>query len=198
MANPNPFDFDVSVAADKKRRQRGKRRSTGAVETSTRICEHKGCRSEGKFKAPKSPDILDDFFWFCHKHVGEYNSKWDYYKAQSNEEIEQNQNARRSKSNEQVAWSRLGIEDPVEILGSKGTLRSPDGAVSRRRLTKNEQRALDILDAGGDWTKDQIRQQYKVLVKHLHPDMNEGDRTDEHRLKQVVWAWGQIKSNRKF
>ncbi|MGR3718793.1 MAG: molecular chaperone DnaJ, partial [Paracoccus sp. (in: a-proteobacteria)] len=43
-----------------------------------------------------------------------------------------------------------------------------------------------------------IRRQYKSLVKDLHPDMNGGDRSDEDRLAEVVWAWDQVKDSRYF
>ena len=36
------------------------------------------------------------------------------------------------------------------------------------------------------------------MVKDLHPDMNNGNRADEDRLKEVVWAWEQIKRSRKI
>ena len=54
MTRRSPFDFDISVAADKKRRARG-RGISGAVETSDRVCERPGCGKPGKFRAPKSP-----------------------------------------------------------------------------------------------------------------------------------------------
>ena len=47
-------------------------------------------------------------------------------------------------------------------------------------------------------TKSEIRKQYKKLVKDLHPDMNGGERADEDRLQEVVWAWDQIKDSRSF
>jgi hypothetical protein len=50
----------------------------------------------------------------------------------------------------------------------------------------------------GNWTKAEIRKSYKALIKVLHPDMNGGDRSDEERLQEVVWAWDQIKISRNF
>jgi DnaJ-class molecular chaperone len=35
-------------------------------------------------------------------------------------------------------------------------------------------------------------------VKDLHPDMNGGNRADEDRLQEVVWAWDQLKDSRNF
>ena len=69
---------------------------------------------------------------------------------------------------------------------------------SSRKLPPTERKALEIMDARDTWTKTEIRKQYKSLVKDLHPDMNGGDRSDEDRLQQVVWAWDQIKDSRYF
>jgi DnaJ-class molecular chaperone len=43
-----------------------------------------------------------------------------------------------------------------------------------------------------------VRKSYKALIKVLHPDMNGGDRSDEDRLQEVVWAWDQLKDSRNF
>ena len=67
-----------------------------------------------------------------------------------------------------------------------------------RRLPPTERRALEILDAKDTWSKVEIRKQYRSLIKVLHPDMNGGDRSDEDRLQEVVWAWEQIRESRSF
>ena len=46
--------------------------------------------------------------------------------------------------------------------------------------------------------KSEIRKLYKVLIKDLHPDMNDGKRDDEERMTEVVWAWEQISKSRRF
>jgi curved DNA-binding protein CbpA len=65
-------------------------------------------------------------------------------------------------------------------------------------LPATERRAVEILEAKDNWTKTEIRKQYKVLIKVLHPDMNGGDRSQEDQLNEVVWAWDQVKSSRSF
>ena len=75
MVRRTPFEFDISVSADKKRRSRGRRGMSGAFDTSSRICEHDGCGEPGKYRAPKHPDNLEEFYWFCLTHVREYNLK---------------------------------------------------------------------------------------------------------------------------
>jgi len=60
---------------------------SGASETSTRVCDHDGCSEAGKYRAPKSPDVMDDYFWFCQTHVREYNLKWNFFDTTSEAEL---------------------------------------------------------------------------------------------------------------
>lgn len=215
MAERSPFDFDISVSADKKRRAKGRRGMSGAFETSSRKCEHPGCGEPGKYRAPKNPDNLEEFYWFCLAHIREYNSKWNFFENHTEEELEKQfaadkvwerntspfgkKSEEARKSAEERAWARLGIEDPHEVLGDNAT-RNPGKAnpAGARRLPAAERKAIDILEARDDWTKTELRKQYKRLIKELHPDLNGGDRSDEDRLQQVVWAWDQIKVSRSF
>ena len=210
MRKSDPFGFDISVSADKKKRTRGKRGMSGAFETSKRVCEHPGCQESGQYRAPRSPDHLDEYLWFCKDHVREYNLKWNFFNGTTEEEM----NAQIDKdrvweretkpcgrtTEEQRAWARLGVDDPHQVLGDNAT-RNPgktDPGAATRRLPPKERKALEILDARDHWTKAEIRKQYKSLVKDLHPDMNGGNRADEDRLQEVVWAWDQIKDSRSF
>ena len=206
MSKPDPFGFDMSVSSDKKKRTRGRRGMSGAFETSTRLCEHEGCQEAGKYRAPRSPDVLDDYLWFCKDHVREYNLKWNFFGGTSEEEIKEQMDKdrvweRETKpfgKDEQKAWARLGIDDPHQVLGGNAT-RNPGKSVSgTRRLPPTERRAIEILDAKDHWTKAEIRKAYKALIKVLHPDMNGGDRSQEEQLQEVVWAWDQIKESRSF
>lgn len=206
----SPFDFDISVSADKKKRARGRRGTSGAVETSQRECEHAGCQKAGQYRAPRSRDKSDEFLWFCLDHVREYNLKWNFFENHSEEELEDQIKRDRlwdrptkpfktdDSGLEQRAWARLGIEDPLEVLGEKGTQSSARRASTGRKLSATERRAVQILDVRDSWTKAEIRKAYKSLVKDLHPDMNGGARADEERLQEVVWAWEQIKVSRSF
>jgi hypothetical protein len=217
MRRQNPFEFDMSVSADKRRRQRS-RGMSGAVETSVRACDKPGCAQAGKFRAPKSPDHLDDYWWFCLDHVREYNQRWNFFEGCSDEELERQFAADRVWERptrplrdavegrghwphvEGRAWARFGLDDPMELLGDKATLNPgrerERSARIERRLPPTERRALEILDAREMTTKAEIRKQYKALVKDLHPDMNGGRRDDEARLAEVVWAWEQIRTSR--
>ncbi|MEO0381367.1 MAG: J domain-containing protein [Pseudomonadota bacterium] len=207
MRKSDPFGFDMSVSSAKKKNPRGRRGMSGASETSTRICDAPGCNLPGKFRAPKAPDVLDDFYWFCQQHVREYNLKWNFFDGTTEAEI----NAQQSKDKvweratkpmadpEARAWARLGIEDPHQVLGKNATQNPGRGGnAAARKLPPTEKRAIEILETAADATKADIRKAYKALIKVLHPDMNGGDRSQEEQLQEVVWAWDQIKDSRNF
>ncbi|MDP2086356.1 MAG: J domain-containing protein [Gemmobacter sp.] len=207
MTTRSPFEFDIRVSSDKKRKARGRRGMSGAVESTDRPCTYPGCQEPGQYRAPKSPDQLDEFVWFCRDHVREYNLKWNFFQGQTEEEFQRFIDKDRvwgretkpfgQRPDEGRAWERMGVNDPLEILGEKGT-RSAPAAVQSRRLPPTERKALEILDARDSWTRAEIRKQYKSLVKDLHPDLNGGNRADEDRLQEVVWAWDQLKDSRHF
>lgn len=210
MVKNDPFGFDISVSASKKKNPRGRRGMSGAFETSTRRCDHQGCTESGKFRAPKSPDSLDDYFWFCKDHVREYNLKWNFFENASDQEyldqVERDRVWERPTkpfgrtSEEQKAWARLGVDDPHQVLGENAT-RNPGKAAANgatRRLPPTERRAVEILEVKDSASKAEIRRAYKALIKVLHPDMNGGDRSQEEQLAEVVWAWDQIKVSRNF
>ncbi len=208
MSQKSPFEFDMRVSSDKKKRTRGRRGMSGASETSTRGCEHPGCEEAGQYRAPKSPDSLDDYWWFCRDHAREYNLKWNFFSGQSEEELQKSIDASRvwdrptkpfaKATEEDRAWARLGVADPHQILGDNATRNPGRATTGTRRLPPTERKALEILDARDHWSRTDIRKQYKSMVKDLHPDMNAGNRDDEDRLQEVVWAWDQIKDSRNF
>ena len=205
MTANDPFGFDISAAKDKKRRAKGRRGMSGAIETSTRGCDKSGCDQPGQYRAPKSPRNLDDYYWFCKEHVREYNLNWNYFQGQSEAEFQQfldnatvweRPTKPFGRAAQEQAWARHGVSDPMEILGANAT--SPEARKTARKLPPNERRAIEILEARDTWTRAEIRKQYKSLVKDLHPDMNAGDRSDEDRLAEVVWAWEQVRESRHF
>ena len=207
MSKSDPFGFDISVSASKKKNPRGRRGMSGAFETSQRKCEHEGCTEAGQYRAPRSPDHLDEYLWFCKDHVREYNLKWNFFNGATEEEMNAQADKDRvweretkpfKKTAEQQAWARLGIDDAHQVLGDNATRNPGKSITGTRRLPPTERKALEILEAKDHWTKKEIRKQYKSLIKDLHPDMNGGNRADEDRLQEVVWAWDQIKDSRSF
>ena len=208
MASKLPFEFDLRVSADKKRKQASRRGAT-APEPTGRGCDHPGCDRPAAYRAPKSPDLLDEFFWFCKDHIRDYNLKWNFFQGSTDDEFQKFIDKDRvwgretkpfSRIGDGNAWARMGVDDPMALLGEKATMNpgSVNPAGPSRKLPPTERKAVEILDVRDTMTKTEIRKVYKGLIKILHPDMNGGDRSLEEQLQEVVWAWDQLKDSRFF
>jgi hypothetical protein len=141
MTTRPPFEFDIRVSTDKKRKKTGRRGMSGAFETADRGCDYPGCKEKAAFRAPKSPDQLDEFFWFCKDHIREYNLKWNFFQGTSDEEFQKFLDKDRvweretkpfSRLGDGNAWARLGVNDPMALLGEKAT-QNPGRAASTAR-----------------------------------------------------------------
>ena len=221
MADRSPLHYDISVTADKQRRAR-LRGMSGAVESSTKCCEWPGCEAKGAYRAPTSPDQLNEFRWFCLDHVRAYNKTWNFFSGWTEEELDAQMRADRTwerptwtlkdgakapgqswPHSEGKAWARWGFTDPMEVLGEAATQNpgKQDPAKPRRfrKLTRDEQRAMDTLGLPHEVeSMGEVRTRYRELVKDLHPDMNGGARADEDRLARVIRAWDILRRSRGF
>jgi len=165
----------------------------------TRGCAVSGCHTEATHRAPKSPDELDRYYWFCLEHVREYNASWDFYAGMDESQIEahrrQDVTWRRptwplgSRQARDLDAGRLPFEDPFELL---------DQRTARRAITDAPRNmideALDVLGLSAPVSADDAKARYIELVKRLHPDANGGDKTAEERLKLVNEAYGTLKN----
>ena len=219
MSRRPPLEYDISVSADKRRRAR-LRGMSGAVETSTRSCEWPGCKEKGAYRAPSSPENLNDYRWFCLDHVREYNKSWNFFAGYTEEDLDaqirsdrtwerptwsfkEGVNKRRAHSPHSAgnAWKRWGFKDPYEVLGENATQNPGEPVEGRRfrRLLREEQVAMDTLGLAHEVeSRAEVRSRYRELVKDLHPDMNGGNRADEARLARVIRAWDILKGSRNF
>ena len=219
---PSPFDFDVSVAADKKRRESGSNRRRAldgaAPPSASRVCVWPGCAEKARYRAPVAPEA-EGFHWFCLEHVRRYNASWDFYKGRSPDEISAAQRAaafwerptwRTTQEPKRYAnhyghadgeaWRRMGFKDPLEALGKRATrARGPNANAQTRKsaLPAAELRALRILNLTPSATRPDIRARYKELIKSLHPDLNNGV-GDSDRLREVLWAWEKLRASPYF
>lgn len=179
-----------------------------------KACDHPGCVAQGTFRAPKSREKLNDYFWFCLDHVREYNSTWDYYAGMGPDEIERSVRSsvvgdrptwklgQRSASGRQYKFANGTRFDlfPDEVKAhvearmgqAKRKAEKEAQARARRRLSAEDQ-ALAVLELTAPVEWDAIKIRYKSLVKQLHPDANGGDKDAEERLKLVNQAYSTLK-----
>ncbi len=73
--------------------------------------------------------------------------------------------------------------------------KQPGRHPSGRALRSTELKALQTLGLDDTATPDQVKTQYKTLVKRLHPDANGGSRANEDTLKAVIQAYDHLRSS---
>lgn len=160
-------------------------------------CEMPGCDLPGEFRAPKSRDTLNQYYWFCLEHVRAYNAHWDYYKGMSATQIE-------SQIKQDVGWQRptwplgrLGgraleadlLDAQLDLIGG----RRPRAA-ARDRTPSELREPLGTLGLEWPTTIDALKARYKALAKQHHPDANGGDRAAEERLKLINLAYATLRA----
>lgn len=172
-----------------------------------RYCDIPNCEAAGDYRAPKSRENLDDYYWFCLHHVRDYNQQWNYYDGCDQVTLEHHRRydgvwQRPSWPLHHTVFDRKKIhaalrEDP--ILGAAyryfsqeektKTKKFADEKVDYRRL-----RALQVLGLA-ELPSDEktLKRSYLYLVKRLHPDLNGGDPIAEEKLKEVNQAYQYLK-----
>jgi hypothetical protein len=180
-----------------------------ALKPGERQCDHPGCLRAATARAPKSRDLLHEHYWFCQPHAAEYNRNWNFFAGLSDSEIRRRQEEELMTggrptwqmkagrySREAAAFAHgfgkgQGYRDPFNLFGGGGPQRRPDAEA--RRLGKIERNALADLDLDEDADGPKIRSRYTELVRRLHPDANNGDRSGEHRLQRVIRAYQSLR-----
>jgi hypothetical protein len=181
-----------------------------ALKPGERACDHPGCRRAATARAPKSRDLLHEHYWFCQPHAAEYNRNWNFFAGMAEGEVRRRQQEELMTggrptwemkagrmSREAAAFGTKfgtgqGYRDPFNMFGGGGAPhRRPEAEA--RRLGKIERNALADLDLDDDADGPRIRGRYTELVRRLHPDANNGDRSGEHRLQRVIRAYQALR-----
>lgn len=144
--------------------------------TRVRLCDREGCNEPGDRPAPKSPNSPERWY-FCETHAGEYNRSWNYFEGLSAEEA-----AAREANERQTA---AGYSDAKHYAwGGPG-----DGTRSR-----DEMRALDVLDLESDASFEEIKATWRRLAKANHPDLKPGDAEAAKRFQAVQTAYEVLRA----
>ncbi|WP_294339791.1 DnaJ domain-containing protein [uncultured Sphingomonas sp.] len=141
-----------------------------------RLCDRHGCQEPGDCPAPKSPNSPDRWY-FCQAHAAEYNRGWNYFEGLSAEEAAQREaNERRDASgftqSRHQQWAGRG-----------------DGSRSR-----DEMRALDVLELEVDATFDEVKLAWRRLAKSNHPDVRPGDAEAAGRFQAIQAAYEVLRT----
>ena len=167
-------------------------------------CDHMGCKSAGIHRAPKGRDHANQFWHFCTDHAADYNKRWNYFSGMSDSELE-NYRAREEvghrptwtfrggKGDRLAATARAKPGDPLGLFGVGDPAGRP-AAKPRRRISRLQEMALEVMSLDENAHAVDIRTRYAELVKRWHPDSNGGDRGAETNLQRVLAAYQTLKA----
>jgi len=193
-------------------RGRGRKRPETQA-ASAQLCQWRDCSKRGLHRAPKGRDCEGEYFYFCREHVTEYNKSYNYFAGMKDSEVADFQKS--AATGHRPTWS-MGVHgtdsssaealrntreagapyDPFELLKNvrgHGYEKVNASEVKRRMVSKGAQKHLQALNLDEAATPDEIKVQFKALVKLHHPDHNGGDRSSEERFREVLAAYNYLK-----
>jgi len=158
-----------------------------------RSCDCSGCEKPGEYRAPKSRDRLNDYYWFCLEHVQKYNASWDFLADHTPEEIEEE--IRSSSLWDRPTWP-IGEWQKRERELKEHISGFYDGGDNRDHkpdvpppMHVGEKEALSILELAPPVDFITVKAQYRILVKQHHPDANGGSQAAEEKFKSINQAF---------
>ena len=143
--------------------------------TQVRMCDRHGCDRPGDRPAPKSPNSPERWY-FCEAHAAEYNKNWNYFEGLSAEDAAAREAGERRDAGGFRQANHYGWGGPG------------DGSRSR-----DEMRALDLLELDTDAAFGDIKAAYRRLAKANHPDINPGDAEAAARFQAVQAAYDVLR-----
>lgn len=163
-----------------------------------RGCDCAGCDQAGDYRAPKAPDQLTDYYWFCLDHVRAYNAAWDFFAGKSEAEIEGS--IRKATVWERPSWP-MGEwqkrENELRDTVAREFFSDGDGAfrtAAAPPMTVGEREALATLELAPPVDFTAVKAQYRLLVKRWHPDANGGAREAEEKFKTINHAFATLRA----
>jgi len=168
------------------------------------ICEHPECEEGAPHRAPRAPDDLRTYRWFCLDHVREYNRAWNFFAGWTRHDIENFQ--RDDITGHRPTWPVYGKRPLHEEMDDLETMfhsfsrewfgeeEANSGRRNRRgkkrsKTTMDTERACTILNLELSFDKSALRSRYMELAKKHHPDMNGGCKKSEELLKSINQAY---------
>ena len=165
-----------------------------------RLCDKETCENKGDYKAPKSRSNLNNYYFFCLKHVTEYNKSWDFYKGLSVDQIELS--IRKDTVWDRPSWPLKG--NPAKVMDQLKEFLMYDYSLFEKEkeiqdflrnklvdenVTNEEHKSLKILELKLPISVDEIKKRYKKLVKIFHPDVNDNNKNAERKFKEITEAY---------
>jgi hypothetical protein len=167
-------------------------------------CQHPDCKLKGEYRAPMGREHEGKFYQFCLAHVKEYNSSYNYFNGMADQDVRAYQ--KDALTGHRPTWNASvnGVAPPEsgvdagmllrERLARLRRAREAAAADTRPRVGKAALKALESLGLDEHADKVQVRARFKELAKRLHPDLNEGDRSREDKLRAIIAAYNYLKT----
>ena len=171
-----------------------------------RDCVWAGCVSKAASRAPKGPDRLRDYYWFCTKHAATYNKSWNFFSGMNDAEMRAYQEAvifghrptwsmkvgdgATGRADRYAKASKGAFSDPFGLFGDKEEAAKP----KKRRHGRIVLKALEAMSLGEEADPAEVRTRYTEMIKRFHPDANGGDRSMEEKLLAVIRAYQTLKT----
>ena len=163
------------------------------------ICEWPGCQAAGEFRAPRGRHQLRDFMLLCLEHVREYNLGWNYFSGMSEDEVEAHRRA--DSTWHRPSWpfgatvTNDEWRDPFDLFeagfAQKRQTRNPSDW--RHDLDPTTVQMMSVLALEPGFNLEELKDRYKQLAKANHPDLHQGDKAAEERLKKIIEAYKYLK-----
>ncbi|MGE3150254.1 MAG: J domain-containing protein [Pseudorhodoplanes sp.] len=168
-------------------------------------CEWPGCRAVATHRAPKGRGREGEQWRYCLDHVREYNQSYNYFAGMSEDAVLRYQ--KDAITGHRPTW-KMGTgrhqvdenaQDPFGMFrefgghgrGPREQARRPEES---RTIRNAERKAFNVLGLETDASRIVIKARFHELVKRHHPDANQGDRSTEDRLVEVIQAYNYLKS----
>ncbi len=184
--------------------------ATAAAQASAvQGCQWADCQKRGSHRAPKGRASEGEYLYFCREHVSEYNKSYNYFTGMDDDQLADYQ--RSASTGHRPTWS-MGVNgnpppgkatrDPADTLellkfrAARSRLKpEPAAEVRKRVVQKGAKKHLLSLHLSEDSSPEEIRMQFKALVKLHHPDHNGGDRSSEDRFREIIAAYNYLKQS---
>lgn len=168
------------------------------------MCEFPNCSECGPHRAPRAPDDLRTYRWFCVDHVREYNRAWNFFEGWTRHDIEHFQ--RDDVTGHRPTWpvfSKRPLHEEMDDLESvfhnfshewfgNGKTKKDE---KKPRDKKRDAAAVDVenacatLNLKPGFNRAKLRRRYMELAKKHHPDVNGGSKESEELLKSINQAY---------
>ena len=176
-------------------------------------CQWKGCKAQGRHRAPKGRGRDGEYYFFCLDHVRQYNASYNYFDGMNDAEVEDFQ--KEDLTGHRPTW-KVGANadtqdkpqeakpraarpfgwraaDPHSFFAWRAKAAREEPVETRRQLKPLEKKSLQALDLSGNATRAEIKTRFKELVKLHHPDANGGDKRSGDKLREIIQAYNYLK-----